>query len=236
MPNLPFPKRAVRCDLPAELRLLVVTSSPEPPTGEGWLHEIKHDGHRLLAVVDGRGNLTLRSRNSYDRTHLFRAPFETLRQAGRELVLDGEIAVPDQRGVTHIDSLNRAMSRHGDPDDLAYFAFDLLFIDGHDLRGCPLIERKELLRRLLDDYASPRLAYVDHILGKGSELFEAVRRVGAEGIVSKRVDSPYRSGENRDWRKTKCHQTGLFEITGFKEIAARAGLKRYTSPRKWTAN
>ena len=81
------------------------------PDGEGWLHEIKHDGHRLIAIVDGGGRLSLVSRNGYDRTEAFGAPFAPLAAAGHELVIDGEIAVPDDRGVTHLDFLDDAISR-----------------------------------------------------------------------------------------------------------------------------
>ena len=122
--------------------------------------------------------------------------------------------------VTHIDGLNDAISRYGNPDRLAYYAFDLLFIDGHDVRRCPLQERKELLRRVLDDAPSERIVYVDYLIGQGAELFAAVQRIGAEGIVSKRLASIYRGGDSRDWVKTKCCETGTFYITGFKELGA----------------
>ena len=93
------------------MRLQIVASSPAPPDGEGWLHEIKHDGHRLVAIVGGGGCLSLISRNGYDRTEAFGAPFPPLASAGHELVIDGEIAVPDDRGVTHLDFLNDAIAR-----------------------------------------------------------------------------------------------------------------------------
>jgi bifunctional non-homologous end joining protein LigD len=114
------------------VRLQVVMSSPAPPDGEGWLHEIKHDGHRLLAVIDNRGRLSLISRNGYDRTPLFEAPFSGLVRVGHELVIDGEIAAPDDRGVTHLDFLNDAITQR-QPERLAYYAFDLLHINRHDL-------------------------------------------------------------------------------------------------------
>ncbi len=105
-----LPRPAVPAELPAEVRLQIVTSSAKPPEGEGWLHEIKHDGHRLVAIVAG-GSLQLLSRNGFDRTSLFRQPFGQLVEAGLPpLVIDGEIAVPDDRGVTHLDRLNAAIS------------------------------------------------------------------------------------------------------------------------------
>ena len=105
-----------------------------------------------------------------------------------------------------------------DTDCLAYFAFDLLYLDEHDVRHCPIEHRKALLRRVLDDAGCERIIYVDHVIGRGAELFERVRQVGAEGIISKRLGSLYRGRETRDWLKTKCHQTGEFVITGFEEL------------------
>ena len=212
MQNISIPPTAVPSDLSGRIRLAVVSSTERPPEGLGWLHEIKHDGHRLAAILDGSGGLKLISRNGNDRTPLFRAPFDGLLSAGRQLVLDGEIAVPDDRGVTHIAIAERR------PERLAYFAFDLMHLDGHDLRPCPIEARKELLRRVLEDARCPRLVYVDHVTGHGAELFERVQAIGAEGIVSKRIGSPYRGGQLRDWRKTKCHATASFVITGFQEL------------------
>ena len=133
------------------------------------------------------------------------------------MVLDGEIAVPDDRGVTHLDALSDAISE-GRPERLAYFAFDLLYLDGHDLRRCAIEDRKMLLRDVIGTAGCPRIVCVHHVLGIGKELFEAVRQIGAEGIVSKRRGSLYRGGESREWLKTKCSETGVFAITGFSEL------------------
>jgi bifunctional non-homologous end joining protein LigD len=204
--------------MPADVRLQIVTPCKRPPSGDGWLHEIKHDGHRLVAIVPGDGQLILLSRNGYDRTRVFREPFRPLLDAGLPpMVLDSEIAVPDDRGVTHLDALSDAIS-DGRPDRLAYFAFDLLHLDGHDLRRCPLEDRKMLLRDVIGTARCERIVYVDHVMGIGKELFEAVRQIGAEGIVSKRRGSFYRGGESREWLKTKCSETGVFAITGFSEL------------------
>ena len=101
------------------------------------MHEVKHDGHRLIAIVPGHGQLRLLSRNGHDRTALFREPFRPLVDAGvPAMVLDGEVAVADERGVTHLDTVSDAISgRHA--ERLAYLAFDLLHLGGHDLRRCP---------------------------------------------------------------------------------------------------
>jgi bifunctional non-homologous end joining protein LigD len=110
---LSFPPGAVPVNLPADIRLQIVSPCSQPPDGNGWLHEIKHDGHRLVAIIPGRGSLKLLSRNGHDRTPLFHVPFRSLAANGRPIVLDGEIAVPDERGVTHIDLLQDAFGRRG---------------------------------------------------------------------------------------------------------------------------
>jgi bifunctional non-homologous end joining protein LigD len=183
-----------------------------------WPPVVKHDGHRLIAILPGRDQLRLLSRNGYDRTPQFREPFRPLIEAGLPpMVLDGEIAVPDDRGVTHLDALSEPIAERR-PERLAYFAFDLLHLDGHDLRRCPIEDRKMLLRDVIGTARCERIVYVDHVLGIGKELFEAARQIGAEGIVSKRRGSVYRGGESREWLKTKCSETGVFAITGFSEL------------------
>jgi bifunctional non-homologous end joining protein LigD len=119
--------------------------------------------------------------------------------------------------VTHIDALNDAIAAHR-ADRLAYFAFDLLHLDGRDLRRCPIEERKATLRRVIDDVGCERIVYVDHVMGRGKQLFEKVREMGGEGVVSKRLGRPYRGGESRDWLKSKVFEIGRFAITGFQEL------------------
>src|ERR1051325_7872957 len=219
--SMSFPPGAIPANVPRDVRLQVVTPCKRPPSGDGWLHEIKHDGHRLVAMLPGDGQLMLLSRNGHDRTRTFGDPFLPMLDAGLPpMVLDGEIAVPDERGVTHLDALSDAISE-GRPGRLAYFAFDLLHLDGHDLRRCAIEDRKMLLRDVFGTARCERIVYVDHVLGIGKELFEAVRQIGAEGIVSKRRGSLYRGGESREWLKTKCSETAVFTITGFSELGDR---------------
>jgi bifunctional non-homologous end joining protein LigD len=177
-----------------------------------------HDGHRLVALFDGHGGLRLLSRNGFDRTATFRAPFEpVLGCLHPEMVLDGGIAVPDELGVTHISDLQDALIRR-QPERLGFFAFDIVHYAGRDLRGCQIEDRNALLRDVIGDIQAPRMLYVDHVIGPGAELFEQVRAIGAEGIVSKRLGSPYQAGRSADWRKTKVSETGEFVIVGFVEL------------------
>src|ERR1051326_775797 len=118
-----------------------------------------------MAILPGNGQLMLLSRNGYDRTRRFREPFRPLIGAGLPaMVLDGEIAVPDDRGVTHLDWLSDAIAE-GRPERLAYFAFDLLHLDGHDLRRCPIEDRKMLLRDVIGAAGCEGVVSVDPVLG-----------------------------------------------------------------------
>jgi bifunctional non-homologous end joining protein LigD len=214
MPDLFLPSSLIPSALPLTVRPKIVSTASEPPLGDGWLHEVKHDGHRLIAIIDGLGSIRLLSRNGIDRTPIFQFPFRDIARCGRQIVLDGEIAVPDEHGVTHIDALDDALADK-QQNRLAYFAFDLLYADGHDLRGCRIEHRKALLKQVIDDAGCERIVCLDHIIGDGHRLFDYVQAVGAEGIVSKRLGRSYPHG---DWLKTKCHQSAFFIITGFQEL------------------
>jgi bifunctional non-homologous end joining protein LigD len=183
----------------------------EPPTGPGWIHEVKHDGHRIIATIE-YSSVRLLSRPGNDATRRFAAVTEWLLQlAVTNAILDGEVAVPDERGVTHIDYLNTA--RHA-PERLAFFAFDLLWLNGEDLRRSPLVARKARLAKLLR-HAPHRIAYSDHWNGNGRDLFRKIGELGGEGIVSKRADAPYTSGPSSTWLKCKHSSIGTFQVVGY---------------------
>jgi bifunctional non-homologous end joining protein LigD len=183
----------------------------EPPFGPGWLHEIKHDGHRILATVES-GRVRLLSRPGNDATRRFARIAEWLRRLPvTTAIIDGEAAAPDDRGVTHIDNLKAA--QHS-PEQLAFYAFDLLWLDGEDLRHRPLMERKGKLEKLLRR-APRRVVYSDHWMGDGRDLFRKVGELGGEGIVSKRADAAYISGPSATWVKCKHASVGTFLVVGY---------------------
>ena len=133
----------------------------------------------------------------------------------RSALLDGEIAFADGKGRTDFGALQNALADGG--DGIAYYAFDLLQLDGDDLRGEPLVARKAALRSLLRGArASGPLIYSDHIEGQGDNVLRQSCRLGLEGIVSKRADAPYRSGRGRDWLKSKCGHEQEFVIIGWR--------------------
>jgi hypothetical protein len=186
MQTLPF-RPTPRHRLPTTIRLAIVSSSDRWSEGNEWRQEVKYVGHRIVAVVDGHGGVKLISRNRHDRTPLFRTVSDQL-SCGREIVLDGEIAVSDDRGVTHVGHLLDARDGR-QPDRVAYFVFDLLYLDGRDLRRNPIEESKARLRRVFNRARCPRQVSVDHVLGWGAELLDHVRAIGAEGIATKRAVS-----------------------------------------------
>jgi bifunctional non-homologous end joining protein LigD len=215
-----LPKAAIPAALPRDFRLQIVsTSNGAVPEGDIWLHEIKHNGFRMAAIFDGRGGIKLISRQGLDRTSTFRDVFHGFAASG-PMILDGEIAAPDENGVTHIDGLHQAIAARR-PDRLAYFAFDLIHLAGRDLRACGIEERKAVLRDAIGSAGCERVVYLDHVIGRGAELFDKVAALGGEGIVSKRLGRPYRGGETRDWLKTKVFEIGRFAVIGFQELGER---------------
>jgi bifunctional non-homologous end joining protein LigD len=200
--------RAVRVPPP------LCVASEAAPSGEDWLHEIKWDGFRMLAEVsDGRA--CLRLRDGQDWTARFPELVRALEAIGpRDALLDGEVVALDRHGRSDYDALKRAL-RSGRTAALRYIAFDLPALAGVDLARAPLIERKRLLEGLLAAQASAMLVYGKHIVGHGERVFAASRRQGVEGIVSKRVDSPYQAGRSGDWLKLR-HEAGReFIVVGY---------------------
>jgi bifunctional non-homologous end joining protein LigD len=178
----------------------------------GWVHEIKHDGHRVIAYLD-RGNVRLVSRPGNDATRRFAPVAATLaRLKVKQAIIDGEVSVPDERGVTHIDYFNQALKR--DPARLAFYAFDLMFLDGLDVRRRDLPERKRALAEILARHPG-RVLVSEHLACDGRALFKKVGELGCEGIVSKRIDAAYTSGPSKTWLKCKHSEVGAYRVIGY---------------------
>jgi bifunctional non-homologous end joining protein LigD len=175
-----------------------------PADGAGWGHEIKLDGYRLQLRVQG-GHVVLKTRKGLDWT----AKFESIATAAKNLpdcIADGEAVALNAQGAPDFSALQAALSE-GRGDALVFFVFDLLFEDGEDLRSLPLIERKSRLKEMLDSQsrqATAHLRYLDHIETSGEAILESACRISLEGIVSKQLDAPYRSGRTGSWVKSKC--------------------------------
>ena len=204
--------------LSAELATLV----DRPPSGEGWLHEIKFDGYRMLARVV-KGECRIVSRNGKDWT----ASFPTIADALRRLPvtsawIDGEIVVLDAEGHTSFQALQNVLSE-GASGKVVYCVFDLPYLNGYDLRGAKLSARKALLAKLAAQ--GTLIRYSDHVQGNGAAFFAQACKHGLEGIVSKRADSRYEGARGRDWQKVKCSLRQEFVVGGYTDPqGARKGF------------
>jgi len=173
------------------------------PSGAGWVHEVKFDGYRLqLRIEDGEA--TLRTRKGLDWTRRF----STIAEAAAALpdcIIDGEACALDPHGAPDFAALQAALTE-GDSKNLIFFAFDLLFAEGLDLRGMPLSERKDALQTLLASTKAKKqtLRFVDHFETGGDAVLQSACKMHLEGIVSKELDAPYRSGRGNSWVKAKC--------------------------------
>jgi len=192
------------------------TSVDRPPSGEGWCHEIKFDGYRVqLRVEDSEARL--KTRKGLDWTDKFKA---IAKEGGAmpDALIDGEIVALDHNGVPDFSTLQAAIS-DGKTDDLIFYAFDLLFAGGEDLRRLPLDQRKARLRKLLE--ARPRakarsIRYVEHFESGGDAILGSACKLSLEGIISKKLSAPYHSGRSESWTKAKCRAGQEVVLGGWK--------------------
>jgi bifunctional non-homologous end joining protein LigD len=207
------------------------TSVDRPPAGAGWAHEIKFDGYRVQLHVED-GEATLKTRKGLDWTDKFGAIAKEARALPDALV-DGEIVALDHNGAPDFSTLQAALS-DGKTDNLIFFAFDLLFADGMDIRRLPLGERKAQLKKLLE--ARPKgkarlIRYVEHFETGGDAILQSACKLALEGIVSKKLSAPYHSGRSENWTKAKCragHEVvlGGWKTTNGKFRSLMAGVYR----------
>ena len=181
----------------------LASSVERPPGGEGWGHEIKFDGYRVQLRVEG-GKVSLKTRKGLDWTDKFDAIAKEARTLG-EVLIDGEIVALDRKGVPNFSSLQAAIAENK-TGNLVYFAFDLLFADGMDLRRLPLRERKAQLRDVLEarDRKAKSIRYVEHFETDGEAVMQSALNLSLEGIVSKKLSAPYRSSRTDSWTKVKA--------------------------------
>jgi bifunctional non-homologous end joining protein LigD len=206
--------------LPGWVEPQLLSVLPRVPAGAGWIHELKYDGYRLhLRLEDGGVRLlTRRGHDWADRMPALARTAEGLDARGA--YLDGELVVLGADGKPDFDALHAWIrsSRKQVPGLLAFQAFDLLHLEGEDLRSRPLLERKAALRELLarSGAAARVVRYVDHLEGDGEVFFQQVRAAGLEGVVSKRAGSRYRAGmRSSEWVKTKCFERYDLVAVGF---------------------
>jgi bifunctional non-homologous end joining protein LigD len=189
-----------------------------PPTGAGWGHEIKFDGYRMqLRVADGAA--VLKTRKGLDWTHRFTAIAEEAAELP-DCIIDGEVVAVNGKGISNFSGLQAALSA-GNTDELIFFAFDLLFAEGEDLRPLAVRERKERLKSFLEDNGSKNdslVRFVAHFDTAGDAVLESACRMELEGIISKRLDTPYSSGRSEHWTKSKCRAGQEIVIGGWTQV------------------
>ncbi|AZO32818.1 DNA ligase [Mesorhizobium sp. M1B.F.Ca.ET.045.04.1.1] len=193
----------------------------EPPVSDDWIHEIKYDGFRTQLILDWAGARALTKTG-----HDWSKRYWPIVAAGEKLpakafVIDGEMIAPDADGRPDFHAMASRMKWQAEA--LAFVAFDIMHLDGEDLRARPAIERKEILWNLVKP-ADGIIQYSQHVAGGGAEFFAAVERMGLEGMVSKRSGSPYKSGSTEAWVKTKCWETGDFELIGIKRVPGKPAV------------
>jgi bifunctional non-homologous end joining protein LigD len=205
------PKESLPDFIPPQL----ASQTEKPPSGGDWIHELKLDGYRVQARVSN-GRVQLLTRKGLDWTHRMRPLAEALKALpAKAVLLDGEVVMLDENGLSNFAALQAAF-QEGKRQELTYYLFDLLHLDGRSTRDLPLTERKEKLASLLSVFEpGGRIRYGDHVDGHSEQMFSEACRLGAEGIVSKMRESRYISGRSASWLKIKCTKQQEFVIGGF---------------------
>lgn len=224
--QLPSPKSvsgARKSKLPEPFAPQLATLTDKVSEGKQWLHELKYDGYRLLAYING-DDIHLYTRNGHDWVARFPALVRQLsRLSFTTAILDGELVRLSADGSSSFRLLQEALSAKN-TSALQFYCFDLLYLDGYDLRKVPLIERKQLLAEALKAAAfveTDNVRYCDHLQGQGEDFHQQVCQLSLEGIISKRADGTYQSGRSKQWLKVKCSSHEEFVVGGFTAPSGR---------------
>jgi bifunctional non-homologous end joining protein LigD len=207
-------RKAKEGEMPDFVPPTLATLAPKAPTGSKWIHEIKFDGYRLIARIE-RSEVRLLTRSGLDWTDRFgKAVAGALRELPVETALiDGELVVETASGATDFSALQEALSE-GRSDNFVFYVFDLLYLDGYDLRASKLIDRKEALAKLVEG-AGPAVRLSEHFEENGDLVLRHACRLSLEGVVSKDRNGAYVSGRGRGWIKSKCSHRQEFVIGGY---------------------
>jgi bifunctional non-homologous end joining protein LigD len=209
-------RQGKRAAMPEFIAPQLCRSVEQPPSADGWVHEIKFDGYRMQLRVEN-GAAKLLTRKGLDWTE----KFPTIAKRASKLpdaLIDGEVVALDHERTPNFSTLQAALSESND-GNLIFLAFDLMFLDGEDLRKRPLTERKEQLQSLIEKQSATiqqSIRYVEHFDISGDSMMEAAHRDKLEGVISKRANAPYRSGRTDNWTKAKCRIGHEVVIGGWK--------------------
>lgn len=191
-----------------------------PPEGDGWIHEIKFDGYRTQLIRDEDG-IRLLTRRGYDWTARYKVLADQAAAIeADDFIIEGEAIIVDAAGRSDFHALQSAVSSREPSQDYYLIAFDLLHMNGHDLRNMPLEDRREILHGMIG--AGGRIQFSEAMPGTGDAVYYLADQTGQEGIVSKRRDSLYRSGPTMNWRKIKCYDYKEMEIIGVQRDPGQA--------------
>jgi len=200
----------------------------KPPKGPDWAFEVKWDGYRLAVHVE-QGRVRIITRGGYDWTPRFASIAAEARQLGHAtMILDGEAVVLDAQGRSDFGMLQRALGKRPslqDPGEILFFAFDLLYVDGWDLRRLPLRERRWLLEPIIAGREGA-IRLSEEVEADGDEFFRVACAHGLEGIIAKRLDKPYRSGRTDWWQKITCTRRDSFVIVGYEPSVVPGAIGR----------
>jgi len=204
---------ARKAQLPEKLQPQLATLVESPPSGD-WRYEVKFDGYRILARIDDK-EVRLFTRNGHDWSAKMPRQVEALRTLKvKSAWLDGEVVVTNEQGVVDFQALQNAFDTHSD-EQISYYLFDLLYLDGKDLRDCPLQERRASLQALLENNSAKALNYSADFDEPVDSLLDSACRLELEGLIGKRVGSTYVGRRSNDWIKLKCKQRQEFVIVGY---------------------
>ena len=193
-----------------------------PPEGDDWIHEIKVDGYRTQIIKDADG-IRLFTKNGYDWTSRYRHLAKEAASIDAEnFILDGETIVTNEAGLSDFHALQSAVTKRRPSQDLYLVAFDLLYINGHDLRDMPVRDRRDILQEMIP--AASRIQFSEAMPGTGDAVYRLVDHAGLEGMVSKRRDSVYRSGPTMNWRKIKCYDEKEMDIIGVQRESGKPAM------------
>ena len=196
--------------LPKRLQPMLAVLTDAPFNDADWVFESKWDGFRMIACVES-GRVALYSRNGKIISESYREVARALEKINGDAVLDGELVALDAEGISRFQLLQNALRAQA---QLRYFLFDVMFLNGDDLRGLPLLQRKEKLRKILPKH--PLIAFSEHRAEHGNRYFKEAQKQGLEGLMAKRASSPYLSGQrSSDWLKIKVSRRQEVVIAGF---------------------
>jgi bifunctional non-homologous end joining protein LigD len=199
-----------------DFNVQLATLAEDAPSGEEWIHEVKFDGYRILSAFQD-GKVTLMSRNHLDWTAKIPSVAEAIKDLDvNDAVFDGEVVVLGPKGHSDFQALQLAFKEKKEVQ-FKYYIFDILHLNGEDLRETSLEERKTLLKKILHPTVSKKsvLQFSDFVKGEGPKIFQNACRLGLEGIVSKKANAPYASGRSLEWLKVKCILQQEFVIIGY---------------------